>query len=369
MKERRDVGRADYVILGCFFIWLVFGLVMLTSASAVVGFERFGDKYFFIKRQFLFGVLPGLVIFFVTAKVPYHLLKRWAIPISIASVLLLLLVFVPGLGTTRGKGVRNWIEIAGYSLQPAEVAKIGLVGIMAWYLSHLGRRLQDFRQGFLPALAIGIVPVALVLLQPDVGSASILFAILFGMLFVAEANLWHLLALAASGVVGFVLMIAAAPYRAARFTTFLHPELDPLGVGYHINQAFLAIGSGGWFGLGLGHSKQKFEYLPEVHADSIFAVIAEEMGLIIALGLIFLLLVIVYRGCMVAKRADAFGRLLVSGIVIWFFTQSFFNIGAMLGLMPLTGVPLPFVSHGGTALLVAMGAVGLIINVSKQAQS
>lgn len=159
----------------------------------------------------------------------------------------------------------------------------------------------------------------------------------------------------------------AAPYRAARFMTFLHPELDPQGVGYHINQAFLAIGSGGIFGRGLGHSLQKFQYLPEVAADSIYAIIAEEMGFIFALGLIILLIFIVMRGFVIAKNSgDEFGRLLVSGIIIWFATQSFMNIGAMVGIMPLTGVPLPFISHGGTALAIAMGAVGILVNVSKK---
>jgi len=157
-----------------------------------------------------------------------------------------------------------------------------------------------------------------------------------------------------------------APYRAARFTTFLHPELDPQGVGYHINQAFLAVGSGGVFGLGLGHSRQKFQYLPEVQADSIFAVIAEEMGLLFAGGLIVLLILISYRAFILAKNApDRFGRYLISGIIIWFMVQSFFNIGAMVGLMPITGVPLPFISHGGTALMISMAAVGILINVSK----
>jgi len=195
-----------------------------------------------------------------------------------------------------------------------------------------------------------------------------LFVIVFGMLFAAGAKMSHLSGLMACAVIAFFILIFIAPYRAARFTTFLHPELDPQGIGYHINQAFLAVGSGGWLGQGLGGSKQKFQYLPEVHADSVFAIIAEEMGFIVTAGLIFLLLLIARRVLHVAGHApDDFGRLLVVGIIIWLMAQSFFNIGAMLGLMPITGVPLPFISHGGTALALAMASVGVLVNVSKHA--
>mgnify|MGYP001562111489 CR=1 FL=1 len=216
------------------------------------------------------------------------------------------------------------------------------------------------------ALGLGLIPVALVLLQPDVGTALVLFFILFGILFVAGANIWHIAGLACSGVAGFALMIFVAPYRVARFMTFLHPELDQLGIGYHVNQAFLAIGSGGIFGLGIGHSLRKYEFLPEVNADSIFAVIAEEVGFIFAAAFIILLLFICYRAFKIAKNSpDNFTRLMVSGIIIWFIAQSFMNIGAMVGLMPLTGLPLPFISHGGTALFAAMASVCIIINISK----
>lgn len=187
------------------------------------------------------------------------------------------------------------------------------------------------------------------------------------MLFLGRATYSHLVLLALAGIILFLIMIWAAPYRAARFTTFLHPELDPLGQGYHINQAFLAIGSGGFFGLGLGHSQQKFAYLPEVHADSIYAVMAEELGFFVTVAFLFLLMYMALRGFSIAKNApDDFGKLLVSGIIAWFMIQSFLNIGAMVGLLPLTGVPLPFVSHGGTALMVALAAVGIVLNVSKQ---
>lgn len=361
--------KVDYLLLSYFAMLLLFGLVMLASASSPVGHEKFNDGYFFIKRQLLLGVLPGLVLFFFFAKWPYQNLRKISLLFFIGAIFLLLLVFIPGVGQAFGTVNRSWITLWGFSFQPAEFAKLGLIIYLAALLVGKGRELADFKNGFLIVLGVGLIPLVLVALQPDIGTLSILFAILFGMLLAGGAMWKHLLSLLAAGLGAFVLMIAVAPYRVARLTTFLHPELDPQGIGYHINQAFLAIGSGGFWGRGFGHSLQKFQYLPEVVADSIYAVIAEEMGFLFAFGLVVLLFLIASRGIMLAKRApDQFSRLLVSGIIIWFTAQSFLNIGAMVGILPLTGVPLPFVSHGGSALAIAMGAVGILINVSKHAE-
>lgn len=359
--------QADYLLIAGFGILLIFGLLMLTSASAPIGYERFGDRFYFVKRQLLIGVLPGLLAFILASKLPYRALKVLALPAYAVSLILLILVFIPGIGSTLNTGANSWIVLAGFSFQPAEFAKIGLILMLSLCLYKQGEEVWS-RRGFAAALAIGFVPIGLVLLQPDVGTATILFMIVFGMLFAAGCRLSHLLALALVGLIALSLMIVAAPYRADRFMTFLHPELDPQGVGYHINQAALAIGSGGWFGLGLGRSRQKFAYLPEVHADSIFAIMAEEIGFIFSALFVILLIMLCFRGFRAAKSApDAFGRLLVSGVMIWLVGQSFENIGAMLGIMPLTGIPLPFVSHGGTALLVGLASAGLVVNVSKNA--
>ena len=365
---RRHQGQPDVMLMLYFGILLLFGLVMLTSASSPVGYDRFNDAYFFIKRQLVFGALPGLVLFIALAKCPYKLLPKIGYAAFLLSVILLILVFVPGVGSTLDTNASSWIKVAGFSFQPSEFAKLGLVLFLAHVLSKMGRRIGDLKQGFLPALGVGIMPVLLVALEPDVGTATVLFAILFGMLFFAGARFIHLGGIAGLAVVAFVILVTIAPYRAARLTTFLHPELDPQGIGYHINQAFVAIGSGGWLGQGLGHSKQKFQYLPEVHADSIFAVIGEEMGFVATTGFTILLFVLLGRRMLTIadKAPDGFGRLAVCGVVVWFMAQSFFNIGAMVGIMPLTGIPLPFVSHGGTALLLALAAAGVVVNVSKQ---
>jgi len=366
MKE----NKTDYILLSYFGILLAFGLIMLTSASSPVGYERFGNAYFFIKNQLLHGVLPGLILFLILAKVDYHILKRYASWIFVGMILLLVVVFIPGLGSNYDTNAHSWINIFGLSFQPSEFAKLGMIIFMAGLLSNMGRDIENFKQGFLLSLGIGFIPISLVILQPDIGTVSILFSILFAMLFLSGAKWSHILSLAGVGLSGLVLMVVAAPYRAARFMTFLHPELDPQGIGYHINQAFLAIGSGGFFGRGLGHSLQKYQYLPEVHSDSIFAIIAEEMGLLFAVAVIVLLILIIFRGLKLAKNApDQFGRLLAGGIIIWFAVQSFLNIGAIVGVLPMTGVPLPFISHGGTALMVAMGAVGILTNISRESRT
>lgn len=365
-KVTHATYQGDQVFLWGCAILLLFGFLMLSSASAPVGYAKFGDSYFFVKRQFLFGVLPGIVLFFLASSIDYHRIESWHLPVYAGTLLLLITVFLPGVGTTLGTGARSWISFGSFSFQPSEVVKLTLILSFSVFLSRQEGYIREFQRGFLLTLGIGSLPIVLVLFQPDIGTATILFAIVFILLFAAGTRLHHLLGLACVGLVGFALLIAIAPYRLARLTTFLHPELDPQGIGYQINQAFLAIGSGGIFGLGLGHSRQKFQYLPEVHADSIFAVIGEEMGFVVTLGFLALILLICFRGLRIARLApDMIGRLIVTGIIAWFMVQSIFNIGAMVGLLPLTGVPLPFVSHGGTALMVSLAAVGVMFNVSK----
>ncbi|OGH77978.1 MAG: hypothetical protein A2469_01190 [Candidatus Magasanikbacteria bacterium RIFOXYC2_FULL_40_16] len=365
MKEHR----ADYTLLIYFIILLCFGLLMLTSASAPLGYSRHSDKYFFIKRQIMFGVLPGIVAFLFLSKFYYKKIQKLSGLIFIFTLVLAGLVFVPGVGSMLGTNAHSWIVIGGYSMQPAEFLKLGMIIFLAYQISVIKDDLLDFKKGFLPTLGMGLIPLALVVLQPDVGTALVLFMILFGMLFTAGSRIRHLAVLVGAGIAGFVLMIIKAPYRLDRLMIFLHPELDQLGVGYHINQAWVAIGSGGWFGKGLWGSVRKYEFLPEVNADSIFAVIAEEVGFLFIIAFFVLLVLICFRSLRIAKNApDTFGKMLASGIIIWFMAQSFFNIGAMVGLMPLTGLPLPFVSHGGTALLIAMASVGILVNVSKYSE-
>lgn len=358
--------KADRIFLAYVFGLVVFGFVALISASAPMGYERFQDAYHFVKGQFLNGLVPGLLLFLVLARIKYGFLKKISWPIYIFSLLLLILIFVPGLGLSIN-GSRSWVALGPAHFQPAELAKLSVIIIMSALLSQPHRDLSNWQDGLLPVLTIVAPVLLLVLFQPDLGTTSILLVIVFGLLFLAKTPSKYLAIMGAVGAVAFFALLIAAPYRVQRLTTFLHPELDPQGVGYHINQAFLAVGSGGWWGLGLGHSRQKFQYLPEVNADSIFAIVAEELGFFFTTGVVILILAVSMRGLKIAKKApDEFGRLLVSGIMIWFFWQSFLNIGAMVGVMPLTGVPLPFISHGGSAMMTALAAVGIVASVSRE---
>lgn len=350
-------------------ILTLFGLAVLISASAPYGYSKFGDTYYFVKRQLLYGILPGFFLFVVLGRFRYNFWEKISWTFYFFCLALLILIFIPGVGADFNKYANSWIDFGFIHFQPAELAKLSLIMILSLLLSDPKRDLSDWKNGLLPVLGIIAPILALVALQPDIGTLVVFGGITAGLLFLAKIPKSFLAALIAIGVALVALMIVIAPYRMNRLTIFLHPELDPQGVGYHVNQSYLAVGSGGFWGLGFGHSRQKHLYLPEVHSDSIFAVIAEEMGYFFSFGLVVLIMLVAWRGFKIAKEApDQYGYLLVSGIMIWFFWQSFINIGAMVGLLPLTGVTLPFVSHGGTSLMVCLAAVGIISSVSRGAR-
>ena len=353
-------------------IWLIgfltlFGLLMLFSAGVAGGWEKFNDSYWPIKHQLIFGLVPGLVLFFVFSKIDYFKLKSYATFMLLASIFLLILVYIPGIASGHGTS-RSWINIFGSSLQPSEIVKLTFLIYLAAWLSERGeKRIKDLHQGFLPFIFVLLVIIILLVLQPDTGTMAIIAATSLAVYFVAGASWRHLLWILAAAVSGLGLMIKFSGYRADRWTTFLHPELDPAGIGYHINQALLAVGSGGFWGRGFGHSRQKFAYLPEVAGDSIFAVISEELGFIVSVAVVIIFVILMLKIFKIAQRCqEPFGRLLAIGIVSWFIFQAFANIGAIIGILPLTGVPLPFISYGGTALASCLAASGILVNISKQ---
>ncbi|HSD12208.1 MAG TPA: putative lipid II flippase FtsW [Patescibacteria group bacterium] len=360
--------RPDHVFLLLLGALLAFGFVMLTSSSGPLAYQRFDDPYWFVKHQLLSGFLPGAVLFVVLANVDYRRWRALAPYLLGSSVVLLLLVFLPGLAADWGTS-KSWINIAGFSFQPVELVKLLFLLYLAALLERRGEDgVGDLRTGLVPFLtALGAIAL-LLMLQPDLGSLLVIAAIAFVAYFVAGAPWLHISGILVAGAGALVLLVKSAPYRAARLMTFLHPELDPQGVGYHINQAFLAIGSGGWFGLGLGHSRQKYLYLPEVAGDSVFAVIAEELGFIFVLAVLVLIAAFIMRMVRISREApDAFGRYAAIGIAAWVFSQTLFNIGSMVGIMPITGLPLPFVSYGGSSLAVLLGAMGIMANISAHA--
>lgn len=359
--------KPDYLFLGSLAALLVFGLLMLFSASSPESIAKFGHPYFFIKKQILLGVLPGLVIFFICQRLNYHFWLKWGKPLFFLSLLLLILVLIPGLGGQINRA-QSWLIIQGFSFQPVELAKLGLILYLAAWLHQLAEEgIPGWKKQLLPLVAVLAVLAGLLLKQPDFGSLMILVLLALVIYFVGGGKIAYLVGMIAAGIAAITGLIIFSPYRAARFTTFLHPKLDPQGIGYHINQAFLAIGSGGFWGLGWGHSRQKFQYLPEVSADSIFAVIGEELGFILGALFIIFLCSIFWRGLKIAANApDKFGKLIAAGVMIWLVGQSFINIAAMIGLLPLTGLPLPLVSHGGSAMIVMLGALGMVANISRQ---
>ncbi len=346
----------------------VFGLIILASASGPIGYERFGDSFYFFKHQLTLGLIPGLFAMLLTYSVPYHFWRRHVLLFLLLSLGLLLLVFLPSIGTDYGTIAKSWVTIAGISFQPSEVVKLTFLLYLAAWLERRSEDLADVHAGLIPFVVILGAIAILMLMQPDLGTLSIIAAMAFILYFVAGGPLVYLLGLGGLGLGAFAIAINASPYRAARFMTFLHPELDPQGIGYQINQALLAIGSGGLFGRGYGHSLQKFQYLPEVVGDSIFAVLAEELGFILTAAFLIIFLLFILRGLKIAENApDAFGRFIVVGVIAWFGVQAFVNIGSMIGILPITGVPLPFLSYGGTAMTISLAATGLVLNVSKHA--
>lgn len=357
----------DWYLLGSFLIWILFGLLILASAGTAVGYELFGDSYYFVKHQLLLGVIPGMIGMYILSKVDYHYWKDWAGIMLFLSLILLVSVFVPGIRAEYGTA-HSWILIAGYSFQPSELVKLTfLIYLSSWLVNRGAGKIKNLQEGLLPFLFVLTLLIILMVLQPDTGSMSIIVMTSLVVFFIAGGAWKHLISLGLVVVFLIAMLVNVSSYRADRLMTFLHPEIDPQGIGYHINQATLAIGSGGFMGRGYGHSRQKFQYLPEVAGDSIFAVMSEELGFLMAVLFLLFLLYIAYRGVLVSYQApDRFGQLLGVGIISWFMIQSFFNIASMLSLVPMTGVPLPFMSSGGSAMLINLLALGILLNISKQ---
>jgi len=357
----------DYKFIITLALIVIFGLIMLSSASVSLAFEKFHDSYHYFKHQLIYGLIPGLFFLILFSFIDYRKWKKFSFGFLIFSIVLLIAVFIPRIGASYGTA-KSWLDIYGLSFQPAELVKLTFLIYLASWLENKGqKKAGDYAEGLKPFLTVLAIIAFLLILQPDIGTMTIIILVSLVVYYVGGAKLFHLFGIGTALIIGLLMLIKVAPYRTARLMTFLHPELDPQGIGYHINQAFLAIGSGGFWGRGFGMSRQKFQYLPEVIGDSIFAIIAEELGFIFSVILVLAFIYLMYRGFKIAQNApDNFAKLLVVGIMAWIIIQAFMNIGAMVGLLPLTGIPLPFVSYGGTALAVLMAACGIVINISRQ---
>jgi len=356
--------QVDKVFLGIVSVLLVAGFLIFTSASLGL-LARTGASFSSVAINQGVALLAGCVIAFSVSKIRYTLWRKLSFYIFIFSVLLTLLVFVPGIGLEYGGGKR-WIDLKFFTLQPGEFLKIAFVIYTAALLSAAKEKVVNFKNGMLPlVIMLGIVGTIL-LKQPDTDTFISIFLATMGMFIVAGGRYRHLLAVSLASLVGFAGLILMRPYLMQRISTFLNPAADPLGAGYQLQQSLIAIGSGEMFGRGFGQSIQKFSYLPEPIGDSIFAVAAEEFGFIGGVILISLFLFLTLRGFRIAARSpDSFGGLLVTGIVILIVSGSFMNIASMLGVIPLSGLPLLFVSHGGSAMMFTLFQVGIILNISK----
>lgn len=357
--------KVDRFFLIVVFILLALGVAMFISASLGV-LDRNQDTFYGVLfSQLVLGLGLGLIGMFISSKIDYKLWRKYSFILFIGSILLTAAVFIPSLGWSHG-GAERWLQIGSFTFQPVEFLKFGFVIYFAAWLSWVKQRVQDFKFGILP-FAIMLAVIALILLkQPDTKSFILITATGISMLFISGAPFKYIFWTGLGMVIFFGVLLYFKPYLQERVKTFINPAQDSQGSSYQIQQSFIALGSGGVFGRGFGQSVQKFSYLPEPQGDSIFAVLGEEIGFVGAFATIFLYLLFILRGFFIANRSpDYFSRLLVYGIVILITVQSFMHIASVTGVFPLTGVPLVFMSQGGTSLMVYLIAVGIVLNISR----
>ncbi|MBN1168325.1 putative lipid II flippase FtsW [Candidatus Woesebacteria bacterium] len=335
----------------------ILGIVAVADASAPVAIRVYNDKYFLFKQQITWAVI-GVVSFFVASMTPLKYIKKYSVFVFGISILTLILVALPGFGS-RFLGARRWLIIGPISIQPSEIVKLGL----ALYIARLSESKDDLFAYLIPVLLVSF----LVMLQPDLGTTIIIVVVGAVQIFLAGIPFVYMIIFGGLGVLAGFLLIILSDYRRERLTTFLDQTQDPLGSGYHIRQVLLGLGSGGLLGVGLGQSKQKFLFLPEAATDSIFAVIAEEVGFIGGVFIIFLFFLYIYYGFKILVSADdTFSKILAGGIIAWIGGQVLLNIASMVAITPLTGIPLPFFSYGGSSLVMVLTASGILVNIGKE---
>lgn len=364
LKPGKGEHEGDKILIGIVILLVMIGLAMLSSASSVLSYKRFGSSYHYFNHQ-LVAVVVGMIVFFCLSGVNYMFWRRYAIFFLLASCLMLMLVFIPALSVDYGSA-RSWINLFGFSVQPAEFVKVFFLVYLAAWLERRKEDLDSISSGIGPFLVILGAIAFLMVLQPDIGTLSIIIFSSVVVYFVGGGKLRHLFVLGLLGCLFLVGGYHSMDYVQERFNCLADPQMHSQDKCYQVSQSLIAVGSGGLLGRGIGESKQKFLYLPEITGDSIFPIIAEELGFIFSLFLVFLYTFLFYQGIKVAKRApDRFGQLLAVGIISWIMVQTFLNIGGMINLIPMTGVPLPLVSYGGSAMVATLAALGILVNISR----
>ena len=344
----------------------IVGVVMVLSASSVASLTNYGSAWYFFERQVLWAVL-GVAVFAITSRIDYHVWRRLVLPLLVLSMVLLVLVLVPGIGISVG-GSRRWLGNGFLRFQPTELAKLALLLFTADVLTRRAKDVYDWRRVLRPVLLVFGVTALLVLREPDMDSTVVLALIVGTVLVVGGVHLRHLTVLGGAGVLIAGVLAVAEPYRRARVLTYFHPWSDPSNTGYQVSQSLIALGSGGWTGVGLGAGRSKWLFLPNAHTDFIFAIIGEEVGILGCLLVVGLFVGFGVLGTRIALHApDRFGMLLAAGVTVWVVGQAAINIGGVVGLLPVSGIPLPFVSFGGSALVFTMAAAGLLGSVARRA--
>ena len=364
MKKK---DKPDYFMIATTILLLAVGLIMVYSASAVWADYRFHDSFFFVKRQLLFAGI-GIALMLFVMNVDYWAWRKWAKVLLIVCFFLLIIVLIPGIGLVRG-GARSWLGVGAFSIQPSEFMKIAMIIFLARFLADHQKQITSFRKGLLPMLFLIFLAFGMIMLQPDLGTGAVMVGTCLVMIYIAGAKLSHFLGLGFAGIAGLAALILSAPYRIQRITSFLDPWSDPLGSGFQIIQSLYAIGPGGIMGLGLGQSRQKFFYLPEPQTDFIFSILAEETGFLGGAFVLIVLCIMSWRCPSIARHApDMFASYLAVGIIGMLAIQVVINISVVTGLMPVTGITLPFLSYGGSSLTLMLGSVGILLNISRYAR-
>ncbi len=367
MTARRVIrSGTDFPLLLTTAVLAVTGLIVMYSASFVVALVEHDDPYYFLTRQAMWAVL-GAILLVAAARTDYRWLRALAFPALLIAITFLIAVLIVGIEVN---GSRRWIGVGAYTIQPSEFAKLAIVIYLAAWLEGKGRNIRSIEHGLIPfVLVVGFVGF-LIMQEPSLGTTLIVILIASTMFWSAGASLKQMALLGSAGLVVVALLASSATYRSDRLFSFFNAELEPEGRGFQTVQSLIAIGNGGPTGLGLGASRSKFFYIPESHTDGVFAILAEEAGLIAASTVILLFLLFMIRGFRIGRRApDEFGRLLAVGVTTWITVQALLNIGGIMRVVPLTGVPLPFLSYGGNALAAELLAVGILISVSRQTRT
>lgn len=364
---RRELHQPDYTILVAVVALAAIGILMVYSSSAMKSYVTYDDSFKIVGPQLVWGLL-GMVAMLIMGRVDYRYLRLASVPLYVIALGLLVLVLVPGFGIRVG-GSARWLQVGPLpAVHPAEFAKLALIVYLAHWFARRGTAVRGFRKGTVPFLVIFAPIVLLVLKEPDLGTSAVIGLAAFAMFFAAGANLIHLGAMGAGGLTLVVFLVSRTPYQLERVRTFIDPWRDPQGTGFHTIQGLLALGLGGLFGAGLGESRLAGGlFLPNASNDFIFAIIGEEFGLLGAGLVILLFVVIAYQGIKIALAApDTFGALLAAGITAWISVQAFINIGVVVSLLPVTGITLPFISAGGSSLIISFAAVGILLSVSRE---